>query len=33
MFGLRFIKIPPTTHVIQHSGGKIVREGARETLI
>jgi hypothetical protein len=28
MFGLRFIKIPPTTHVIQHSGGKIVREGA-----
>lgn len=28
MFGLRFIKIPPTTHVIQYSGGKIVREGA-----
>jgi hypothetical protein len=28
MLGLRFIKIPPTTHVIQYSGGKIVREGA-----
>ena len=28
MFGLRFIKIPPTTHVIQYSGGKIAREGA-----
>jgi SPFH domain / Band 7 family len=27
MFGLRFIKIPPTTHVIQYSGGKVVREG------
>ena len=28
MFGLRFIKIPPTTHVIQYSGGKVFREGA-----
>ncbi|MEY5009604.1 MAG: hypothetical protein RLZZ253_743 [Verrucomicrobiota bacterium] len=28
MLGLRFIKIPPTTHVIQYSGGKVVREGA-----
>ncbi|MBL9133742.1 MAG: hypothetical protein JNG86_21205 [Verrucomicrobiaceae bacterium] len=28
MFGVRFIKIPPTTHVIQYSGGKVVREGA-----
>ena len=28
MFGLRFIKIPPTTHVLQFSGGKIAREGA-----
>lgn len=28
MFGLRFIKIPPTTHVIQYGGGKVVREGA-----
>lgn len=27
MFGIRFIKIPPTTHIIQYSGGKIVREG------
>ncbi len=27
MFGLRFIKIPPTTHVIQYSGGNVVREG------
>lgn len=28
MFGIRFIKVPPTTHVIQYSGGKIAREGA-----
>lgn len=28
MFGLRFIKISPTTHVIQYSGGKVIREGA-----
>jgi hypothetical protein len=28
MFGFRFIKIPPTTHVIQYSGGNVVREGA-----
>jgi regulator of protease activity HflC (stomatin/prohibitin superfamily) len=28
MFGLRFIKIPPTTHVIQYSGGNVIREGA-----
>lgn len=28
MFGIRFIKIPPTTHVIQYKGGKIAREGA-----
>ncbi len=28
MFGFRFIKIPPTTHVIQYSGGKVTREGA-----
>ena len=27
MFGLRFIKIAPTTHVIQYSAGRIVREG------
>jgi hypothetical protein len=27
MFGFRFIKIPPTTHVIQYSGGNVVREG------
>jgi hypothetical protein len=27
MFGFRFIKIPPTTHVIQYSGGKVAREG------
>lgn len=27
MFGIRFIKIPPTTHVIQYSGGKVVRDG------
>ncbi len=28
MFGLRFIKLPPTTYVLQYSKGKIVREGA-----
>ncbi|MFN0127361.1 MAG: SPFH domain-containing protein [Verrucomicrobiales bacterium] len=28
MFGLRFIKISPTTYVIQYSGGKVIREGA-----
>lgn len=28
MFGIRFIKIPPTTHVIQYRGGRVVREGA-----
>ena len=28
MLGIQFIKIPPTTHVIQYRGGKIVREGA-----
>jgi hypothetical protein len=27
MFGLRFIKIPPTTHVLQYSAGTVVREG------
>jgi hypothetical protein len=28
MFGIRFIKIPPTTHVLQYRGGKVAREGA-----
>jgi hypothetical protein len=27
MFGYRFIKVPPTTHVIQYKAGRIVREG------
>ena len=27
MLGFRFLKVPPTTHVIQHQGGKVVREG------
>ena len=27
MFGYRFIKVPPTTHVLQYKGGSIVREG------
>lgn len=27
LLGFRYIKIPPTTHVIQYSGGKVVREG------
>jgi len=28
MFGIRFIKVQPTTHVIQYRGGRAVREGA-----
>jgi hypothetical protein len=28
MLGIRFIKVPPTTYVIQYRSGKIVREGA-----
>ena len=28
MFGIRYLKSPPTTHVIQYRGGKIVRQGA-----
>src|SRR5208337_1539868 len=28
MFGFRFVKVPPTTHVIQFRSGKIVRSGA-----
>lgn len=28
MFGLNFIKIPPTTYLLQYRGGKVVREGA-----
>jgi len=28
MFGIRFIKVPPTTYLIQYRGGKAVREGA-----
>lgn len=28
MFGIRFIKIQPTTYLLQYSKGKIVREGA-----
>lgn len=28
MFGIRFIKVPPTTHVIQYSDGRVAREGA-----
>jgi hypothetical protein len=28
MFGFRFIKVQPTTYLIQHRGGAIVREGA-----
>src|SRR5258708_4103398 len=27
MFGLRFIKVQPTTYVLQYRGGKVVREG------
>ena len=28
MFGIRYLKAPPTTHVIQYKKGKLVREGA-----
>lgn len=28
MLGVRFIKVQPTTHVLQYRGGKVVREGA-----
>ena len=28
MFGLRFIKVPPTTYLMQFRGGRAVREGA-----
>lgn len=28
MFGIRFIKVPPTIHLIQYRNGQVVREGA-----
>ena len=28
MFGLSFMKAPPTTYVLYYRGGKVVREGA-----
>jgi hypothetical protein len=28
MFGIRFIKVQPTTYLIQYRGGRAVREGA-----
>lgn len=28
MFGIKFLKAPPTIHVMQYRGGKVVREGA-----
>jgi len=28
MFGIRFVKVPPITHVIQYRRGRMVREGA-----
>lgn len=28
MLGLRYLKVPPTTYVMQYQGGKLVREGA-----
>lgn len=27
MFGINFIKVQPTTYVLQYRGGKVVREG------
>jgi len=31
MFGLRFIKVQPTTYLLQYSGGKVVREGVGQS--
>jgi hypothetical protein len=28
MLGIRYIKVPPTTHVMQYKSGRVVREGA-----
>ncbi len=28
MFGIRYLKVPPTTYVMHYKGGRIVREGA-----
>ena len=28
MFGINYVKVPPTTHVMQFRGGKVVREGS-----
>jgi hypothetical protein len=28
MFGMRFVKSPPTTYLLQYRGGRVVREGA-----
>src|SRR3954454_11849496 len=27
MFGIKFIKVPPTNYLLQYRGGRIVREG------
>ena len=31
MFGLNFIKVQPTTYVLQYRGGKVVREGVGQS--
>lgn len=31
MLGIRYLKTPPTTHVIQYRGGRVVRQGAGES--
>ena len=28
MFGIKYLKTPPTTYIMQYRGGKVVREGA-----
>ena len=28
MFGINYLKVPPTTHVMQYKGGQVVRSGA-----
>lgn len=27
MFGIRYIKVPPTTYLLQYQKGKVTREG------
>ena len=31
MFGIRYLKVPPTTYVLHYKAGKVVREGAGQS--